>query len=69
MYETAVQFLDPPFNTLNLVIGLADIEYFCQRRPDQLILVVDYIQLFLALDRSKADQLATIEVAQRPRRL
>jgi replicative DNA helicase len=56
MYETAIQFCEPPFNTLNLAIGLTDMEFYCERRTDQLILVVDYIQLFSAPDRSKFDR-------------
>ena len=47
-YDTAIQFLRPPFNTINLAITLSHLEGYCRRRPDQLILVVDYIQLFEA---------------------
>jgi replicative DNA helicase len=53
MYETAIQFVEPPFDTLNLTILVAEAEQYARRRPDQIILVVDYIQRFAALDRTK----------------
>ena len=56
MYNTAVQFMCPPFSTLNLMTLAGDVEHYAARRPDQIIVVCDYVQRFSALDRSRFEK-------------
>jgi replicative DNA helicase len=65
MYDTLVQFGKAPFNTLNLAVQAAEVEHYAGRRPDQIILVVDYIQLFAALDRSLFEKWKRVCAARR----
>ena len=55
-YNTAIQFCLPPFSTLNLMCMAAEAEQYAMRRPDQIIVVCDYVQRFSALDRSKFEK-------------
>ena len=48
MYNTAVQFMCPPFSTLNLMTLAGNVEHYAARRPDQIIVVCDYVQRFSA---------------------
>jgi hypothetical protein len=55
MLESSLQFCKPPWNTLNLARHVSQVEQYSTLGIHQAILVVDYIQLFSAFDRTQAD--------------
>jgi hypothetical protein len=52
-FKSAIQFCSPPFDTLNLACQMSYAEHYADRSPEQIIVVVDYVQAFAALNRDE----------------
>jgi len=53
MFESSIQFCKPPWNTHNLACQVGQVERFSDLGPEQTIVIVDYVQLFAAINRAK----------------